>query len=142
YPLVKQTAHRFFLDILDALGNMREVPGYPLIASQTMVSLPVRKAYYDNDISVTIKGLRIGDVVLLAVSGEVFNGYIKKIEMQSPFAYSLFSGLANGYKGYIPTREAYMDGLGGYEMKTTPYVAQVDEVFVEAAARFLQGLEN
>jgi hypothetical protein len=139
-PLVQQAGHQLFLDISDALRSTREVPVYPLAAAQTTVALPSRKEFYETDIPMTLKALQIGEVVVLSVSGEIFNGYIDKIGRQSPFPYTLFSGLANGYKGYLPTREAYLDELGGYEINTTPFVHQADDVFVEAAVHFLRRL--
>jgi hypothetical protein len=141
YPIVLQAAYRLFLDILEALKTTQEVPVYPLEAAQTTVSLPTRKEFYETELPVTLKALRIGDVALLSVAGEIFNGYINKIKLHSPFQYTLFSGMANGYAGYLPTREAYLDGLGGYEINTTPYEVQADDVFVEAVSRFLQGLK-
>jgi hypothetical protein len=52
----------------------------------------------------------------------------------------LFSSLGNGYTGYLPTLEAFRDGLGGYEMKTTPFTESACEPFTLGSIELLEKL--
>lgn len=53
----------------------------------------------------------------------------------------MFSGVANGYCGYIPTIEAFQDGLGGYEMNTTPYCDKACGIFTNEAIDLIREMD-
>jgi hypothetical protein len=61
--------------------------------------------------------LRIGEVVLASMPGEVFVAVQLLIQAKSPFPYSLVVGCANDVLGYVPSREAFSEG--GYEVNET-----------------------
>jgi len=63
-----------------------------------------------------VQGFRLGDVALLALSGEPFVEGQLKIKLSSPAAFTMIAHMSNGYVGYIPTPEAI--GRGGYETET------------------------
>ncbi|MFD0714342.1 hypothetical protein [Paenibacillus sp. GCM10027626] len=142
YPLVQQNAQQLYTDIAAAMQHLREIREVPLAAKQATVALPARETYHRPEIDVTLMGIRIGDIALLAVSGEIFNGYVGQLRPASQFPYTLFSACANGYAGYLPTYEAFYDGLGGYEMSTTPFTDQACDRFVSACAEVLQQLRQ
>lgn len=141
YSLVKQFGHTLYNDIKQTIRMLSPVPASPLRSEECKASLPTRDGYYKPSIEVTIHGLRIGDIVLCSTSGEIFNGYVQAIGSQSPFEFTFFSGVANGYNGYLPTTAAFRDGLGGYEMNTTPYCEQASDVFVRAAVQLIKQLQ-
>ncbi|UVI27774.1 hypothetical protein [Paenibacillus spongiae] len=140
YPWVKRIAHELFQQIMEAVKQSVPVGGMPLYSLERTVELPTRKGYFLPSIPVVLHGNRIGDLVILSVSCEVFNGYVNILQAESPFPSTWFSAVANGYCGYLPTSSAYRDGLGGYEMNTTPYSEEASGIFVQAAKQFLQEL--
>jgi hypothetical protein len=57
--------------------------------------------------------IRIGDLALVALPGEIFVEIGLAIKNRSPFPVTAVVGLANDHIGYVPTRRAF--GEGGYE---------------------------
>jgi len=140
YPKVCELAQVLFQDIERVEEHLQNISSLPLKAVEREVALPTRVGYLDPLSYVTLHGLRIGDIVLLTASCEVFNGYVGKIKRYSPAPFTLFSGLANGCNGYLPTEEAFQDGRGGYEIDVTPYEEKACEQFVQAAAKLVGSL--
>ncbi len=140
YPLVKEYAQRLYRDAAAAMQQRVEMNSVPLQTLQTNVSLPAAHEYHRTEMDVALLGVRIGDLALLAVSGEIFNGYVGPIRQSSPFQTTLLSCVANGYTGYLPTYEAFHDGLGGYEISTTPYSDQACGPFAAACNDLLKAL--
>lgn len=58
--------------------------------------------------------LRIGEVAVIGLSGEVFVEYALNIRSASPFKETFVLGYTNGCIGYVPTESAYIEG--GYEV--------------------------
>ena len=63
-----------------------------------------------------IQAVKIGDMVIATVPGEVFVEIGLKIKQLSTYQDTLVFGLTNDYVGYIPTQVAFREG--GYEIKT------------------------
>jgi hypothetical protein len=142
YPLVRAMGHRLFGDIARTVAGLSAIGGLPLRSAEKTIRLPTREGYYMPSCSMTLHGLRIGQAALISVSGEIFNGFVGPIARESPFPYTLLSGLANGYSGYLPTRAAFHDGLVGYEVNTTPYSDRACEMFTDQAAELLRHLHE
>ncbi len=140
YPLVKQYAQRLYHEAAAAMQQRVEMNSVPLQTLQKNVSLPSAHEYHLSEVNVTLLGVRIGDLALLAVTGEIFNDYVGPIRQSSPFQTTLLSCVANGYTGYLPTYEAFHDGLGGYEISTTPYSDQACGPFAAACNDLLKAL--
>ena len=90
-----------------------------------------------------LQALRLGDVALLAVPGELFTALGLEIKRRSPFAHTIVVELANDYIGYIPDREAF--ALGGYQVWTGLHslVAEgTGETIVDEAVRLLDSLSQ
>ncbi len=68
---------------------------------------------YPPEMPLIIQALRIGDLGIAAVPGEVFVETGLAIKQKSPFKQTFTIELANGCSGYIPTPEQHK--LGGYE---------------------------
>ncbi|MFA4043880.1 MAG: hypothetical protein HZRFUVUK_000659 [Candidatus Fervidibacterota bacterium] len=60
--------------------------------------------------------LRMGDVAIVGLSGEVFIEYALNIRKASPFKETFVLGYTNGCIGYVPTESAFPEG--GYEVDT------------------------
>ena len=69
--------------------------------------------FTDGILPIELQGIRIDDAVFVAVPAEVFVEI--GLQLKRTAAYKLFIvGIANGYIGYLPTKEAY--DVGGYEV--------------------------
>jgi len=60
--------------------------------------------------------LRLGEIAIVGLSGEVFIEYALNIRKASPFKETLVLGYTNGCIGYVPTESAFSEG--GYEVDT------------------------
>ncbi len=68
---------------------------------------------YPELVPVELQTLRIGDLSIAAIPGEVFAESGLEMARRSPFAKTFTIELANGYYGYLPTPRQHL--LGGYE---------------------------
>ncbi|MBI4558339.1 MAG: neutral/alkaline non-lysosomal ceramidase N-terminal domain-containing protein [Candidatus Hydrogenedentes bacterium] len=66
-------------------------------------------------VNLEIQTLHIGDALFWSVPGELFQALALEVRDLSPFPYTCCVELANGYAGYICTRDAYSGG--GYEVR-------------------------
>lgn len=100
-------------------------------------ALAQREATYEYE----VQAFRIGKIALVALTGEPFVQGQFKIKAGSPGAYTWPAHMANGYVGYLPTREAFKGG--GYETKTAIWSrfdpAALDLV-TDCALEVLEGL--
>jgi len=91
---------------------------------------------------VEVQAMRIGDVGIVGLPGEIFVEIGLEIKKNSPFTPTLVFELANGSFGYIPTPKAF--GEGGYE--TSYRSAKLDEStgdrLVETALKLLNKLRD
>ena len=60
-----------------------------------------------------LHAIRLGEIAIVGVPGEMFASLGLQIRRQSPFRHTIVVGLANDEVGYIPDREGY--SLGGYQ---------------------------
>ncbi len=60
-----------------------------------------------------LQAIRLGDLALVGIPGELFARLGLEIRRRSPFRHTCVVGLANVKTGYIPDRQAYADG--GYQ---------------------------
>jgi hypothetical protein len=80
--------------------------------------------------------IRVGDCALLSFPGELFTEIGQAIKRQSPFPRTYIVGLANGYVGYIPTRQAVAEG--GYAVETRRVAAAAEDIVVEQSLALLR----
>jgi hypothetical protein len=60
-----------------------------------------------------VQVIAIGDTAIVALPGEIFTEFGRRIIAASPFASTMIASIANGSHGYIPTKVAFSHG--GYE---------------------------
>lgn len=84
--------------------------------------------------------MRLGNVGLVAIPGEMFASLGLELRRRSPFRHTLIVGLANGTINYIPDRKGYDDG--GYQtwVGMTVGAAGTGEAMVEQALAMLNEL--
>jgi hypothetical protein len=89
-----------------------------------------------------VQAVRVGELALVGLSGEVFLEFAHQIAAASPFPHTWALGYSNGCECYVPTAEAFAEG--GYEAEdsfrwygTLPLAPQAGEEMVAAAARVL-----
>jgi hypothetical protein len=85
-----------------------------------------------------VQALRIGDMALISLPGEVFVEIGHEVKRRSPFPLTMPVTCANGGLGYIGTPEAY--GQGGYEVTWNIACPESAAVLIEAALRALNGI--
>lgn len=91
----------------------------------------------DGHLPIELQGFRLGDSAFVAIPAEVFVEIGLTIKQQLPNRTFVF-GIANGYIGYLPTREAYESG--GYEVVSSKCQAGAADVLVEQVTRLTEQL--
>jgi len=88
-----------------------------------------------------VQALRIGDVAIVGLPGEVFCGIGLDIKAHSYFRAAFVGSYTGDYwPGYIPTASEY--AAGGYEVETCAVAIGADAVLVETARRALEALKG
>lgn len=87
-----------------------------------------------------VQALRVGDLGIVGIPGELFAKLGLEIKRRSPFPQTMVIELANDTVGYLPTREAF--GEGGYEVVSSPFSPGAGEQLVETAVGLLEGLRG
>jgi neutral ceramidase len=77
----------------------------------------------------------VGDCAFLTFPGELYTEIGLRIKDASPFAYTYIVGLADGYMGYVPTRQAIVEG--GYAEDTRHVDATAEEIIFERSILLL-----
>ncbi|HWQ53222.1 MAG TPA: neutral/alkaline non-lysosomal ceramidase N-terminal domain-containing protein [Bryobacteraceae bacterium] len=87
-----------------------------------------------------VMAMRIGNVGIVGLPGEVFCEYGLQIKRRSPAPHTMVVELANDAVGYLPTAEAFAQG--GYEPSAgaTFYTADAGSRLADSAIRQLEGL--
>jgi neutral ceramidase len=85
--------------------------------------------------------IRVGEVGIVGLPGEVFCEFGVEIKAKSPAAHTIVIELANDAVGYLPTVEAFSQG-GGYEVTpgATKYTPDAGQRLVASALKQLKTL--
>ena len=94
---------------LIAASTQETIATVPLVYAQEAVAL----SQFPEKVRVKLQALRIGQLGIVAEPCEAFAEIGLEIKRKSPFKPTFVIGLANGYRGYLPTAEQHE--LGGYE---------------------------
>jgi len=90
---------------------------------------------------VEIQAMRVGDVAFVGYPSEIFCEFGLRTKAESPFAETFVAELANGWHGYVPTREAFAHG--GYEARLgfpSRLVPEAGDRMCQAALELLREL--
>ena len=90
-----------------------------------------------------IQALRVGDLGICGLPGEIFVEYGLQIKQRSPFSRTLTVELANDYIGYCPTDKALAEG--SYETRlarTAKAAAGTEGLFVDTCVDLLNRLAD
>lgn len=99
--------------------NLRTRPSN--LESEWMQSLKLRNLMYyrevnDRDTSeLYVQSIRIGDVCITALPGEIYSDYGLAIKANSPFKRAMVVENCNSYCGYVPTKQAFAPNSEIYE---------------------------
>ncbi|MSR65180.1 MAG: hypothetical protein EXS18_05300 [Verrucomicrobiae bacterium] len=90
-----------------------------------------------------LQAIRLGNIALVGVPGEMFGALGLEIRRRSPFRYTYIIGLANDTIGYIADRASYQ--LGGYQLWAgwhSPSAPGTGEALVTQALEMLEELHS
>lgn len=85
-------------------------------------------------------GFTVAGAAFITFPGEIFTEIGMKIKQKSPFEHTYFLGLANGSKGYIPTRQAILEG--GYAVDTRQVDAETEDILIKKSLTLLKELRK
>ncbi|WP_127583467.1 hypothetical protein [Paenibacillus koleovorans] len=139
YHLVKTFGRKLYYDIMESITKTVPVNTVPLSIENKSLYVPVAGGAQN---IIMLVGIRMGELAIYSTSLEVFNEYRKVFLEGSPFKHTVCTSLCNHYSSYLPTPRAYRDGLGGYEMKTSPYSDSVPETFQKESLELLKRLHT
>ena len=77
------------------------------------------------------------DVALWSAPVELFCEISINVRDHSPYPHTFYFGYANGWLGYLPTRQAFAEG--GYDTQTNPFTKQVENDLTNVVIGYLQG---
>ena len=121
------------------------VVGQPIPGSQvrSYASAVSQLAQMPSEGETELQVMRIGDLALVVLPGEIFVEFGLAIKAQAPFDQVAVVGLANDHIGYVPTEEAFRQG--GYETWRTASswsAPGTGEAMTEAVLARLQDLRQ
>lgn len=87
---------------------------------------------------VEVWAMRLGDLGLVGLPGEILTEIGLQIKQRSPLPHTMVASQANGYLGYVPTDHAIHEG--GYEPGWSPVGEGSERALVEAALELLGSL--
>ncbi len=129
------------------------LPPYRIRAQESLVAYTRRmlersqRGAERETVPFAVQVVRIGELAIVGLSGEVFFEFAQRIAAESPFRHTLVLGYSNGCTCYVPTEEAFVEG--GYEADDSfrwygipPLMPHAGEVMTQAAARMLADLHQ
>jgi hypothetical protein len=116
---------------LAVMKNIKTSSAVNITAVQREISLPAKPRdpsrplplgiKDDGTVKIRLSAVKIGDLVLTGVSGEVFNQISVQMRNRSPYKNTFMITHCNGSSGYLVTEDAYeVPGQSGYVDKTHP----------------------
>lgn len=125
---------------MKAAKEMKTFSSGVINATQRVVSVPAKgeegpaniqqpKSTEDGFLKIRLSALRIGNIILTGVSGEVFNEISVKMRKQSPYTNTFMITHCNGSSGYLVTDAAYAEG--GYEVGSTRAKSGAEKAIID-----------
>jgi neutral ceramidase len=85
-----------------------------------------------------VRFLKMNDTLIWSAPIELFCEMTMQVRNQSPFPHTFYFGYANGWLGYLPTKNAFQEG--GYEPKTSPFTEAAEQDLLQGVISYVQGL--
>ena len=79
--------------------------------------------------------MAVGDVAFVGYGGEPFTEYATHTRALAPEMTVITCGLANGQQGYLPTKDAFLEG--GYEARSSRFTPTLPDELLGAAGEML-----
>lgn len=114
----------------DELDKLLHAKSAALYASIENFYARETEKFTDRVMEIELQGIRVGDAVFIAVPAEVFVEIGLQLKKYAPHK-TYIVGIANGYIGYLPTRESYKDG--GYEVVSARCAEETHELLIDRA---------
>lgn len=114
------------------LDKLRHAKSEQLYASITNFYAGEARSMTDGLLPIELQGVRINDAVFVAVPAEVFVEIGLQLKKLAPHK-TYIIGIANGYIGYLPTREAYE--VGGYEVVSSKCQPESAELLIREVVK-------
>ena len=95
--------------------------------------------------NLAVQGVRIGDVFIACLPGEIYTTYGKQIKAESPFAKTMVAENCNSYCGYIPSRKAFEEVGDLYETTLcyhSCHVPEAGDILVSKVLEFANKLKK
>ena len=95
--------------------------------------------------NLAVQGIKIGDVFIAALPGEIYTTYGKQIKAASPFAKTMVIENCNSYCGYIPSRKGFEEASNLYESSLcyhSCHVPEAGDILVSKAIEFANKLKK
>lgn len=122
-----------------ALAHTATFPVNTLEITNTSLAFPGKKPCTDRfpkvsyesgpAVDIRLTALKIGELVLCGISGEVMTEIGMEIKKQSPYSATLVVTHCNGSSGYICTDKSFTEG--GYEIQVTELMPGVEKPLVQ-----------
>lgn len=123
------------------MARVREIENMarPTMAERAFVRRITRRMTdVPNRVRTWVQALRIGDLGIAAVPGELLVELGLDLKARSPFSQTIVIELANDSVGYLPTRQSYEEG--GYEPEASVFAPGCGELIVDVALGLLEQL--
>jgi len=121
-----------------AMESVKTFPVYSINTANNSTTFPGKTRDKDNfpqkthekgpDVDIRLTGLKIGNLVLTSISGELMNEIGMEVKKQSPYNYTMIMTHCNGSSGYICTDKAYSEG--GYEPRTSRLMPGIEKPLI------------
>jgi len=118
---VVETPRRAGLGWDQSLGNYLHAAS----GEAGIIRMPVRFLFINDEIA------------LWSAPVELFCEISINVRDHSPYPHTFYFGYANGWLGYLPTRQAFAEG--GYETQTNPFTERVENDLTNVVIAYLQG---
>ena len=125
---------------LHLAGKDDEIPfkGMELTTVVAEAGRMIRLEHGPESFPLRLSAIAIGNVAMLGIPGEPFNGIGLGIKEAEGWDMVMPSCLTNGGEGYFPMQDSYDEG--GYEARSSRYKAGTAELIIEEAKKLLAGL--
>lgn len=141
-PAPEEMEEARYIHEMHLAGRDEELP-YKGMMLTTQVAAAQRKLNLEHGpefFEMKLSGLSVGEVALVGIPGEPFNGIGVGLKESNEFALVMPACLTNGDHGYFPMKDSFDEG--GYEAGSSIFKAGVAELIVEEGLKLLEELKD